>query len=55
MTKLQQKSDELEARYKETQQSAQVRVNLQMANNQMQHLDKHNATDLNFSQFTLSY
>ena len=37
MTKLQQKNDELEASLKETLQSAQVRVNLQMANNQMQH------------------
>ena len=37
MTKLQQKNDELEASLKETQQSAQVSVNLQMANNQMQH------------------
>ena len=37
MTKLQQKNDELEASLKEAQQSAQVSVNLQMANNQMQH------------------
>ena len=36
MTKLQQKNDELEASLKDTQRSAQVRVNLQMANNQMQ-------------------
>ena len=37
MTKLQQKNDKLEASLKEAQQSAQVSVNLQMANNQMQH------------------
>ena len=37
MTKLQQKNDELEASLKDTQRSAQVRVNLQTANNQMQH------------------
>ena len=36
MTKLQQKNDELEASLKDTQRSAQVTVNLQMANNQMQ-------------------
>ena len=36
MTKLQQKNDELEASLKDTQRSAQVRVNLQTANNQMQ-------------------
>ena len=38
MTKLQQKIDELDEWLKETQQSAQVRVNLQMANNLMQHI-----------------
>ena len=36
MTKLQHKNDELEASLKDTQRSAQVTVNLQMANNQMQ-------------------